>query len=161
MRYVIGLIFVLALGAMPLVACGEDACQSDGDCDDGRECSEDYCVDGNCAYNLAPCPCQAPLSDYCTGSDCPNWSESVANAMAFCGACEFPHAVAGRCGDFGYVRTVCGPYGPNITEYFDAMADLVAAARWDDNATWCGFAFTIEYGPVPDCEQEAEQILCE
>jgi len=43
MRYLVGFVlFLLALGTLRLVGCG-DPCWSDSDCDDGNPCTNDIC----------------------------------------------------------------------------------------------------------------------
>jgi hypothetical protein len=138
----------------------ESPCQEDDDCDDGTECSADICFEGECHNEFSSCPCEAPLSDYCAGSDCPTWDEAVALAET----CD-PHwrAVAGRCGDFRYIETNWGL--DRSFRYFDASGVLVALVGCTDcNCIACGpghDAFCIHYGPVPECELQLEQILCE
>jgi hypothetical protein len=44
-RRVLGLVFVCALSLMPVLGCSEEEpeCRTAEDCDDGNECTEDYC----------------------------------------------------------------------------------------------------------------------
>ena len=138
----------------------ESPCEEDAECDDGRECTADVCYEGRCVNEASSCPCEAPLSDYCEGSDCLSWDEAVA-AAATC----MPHwrAVAGVCGDFRYITTYWGY--DDSTQYFDATGELVARIGCTDcNCIECGpghDAFCIHYGPIPECEKQEEQVLCE
>lgn len=138
----------------------ESPCEEDAECDDGRECTADVCYEGRCVNEASSCPCEAPLSDYCEGSDCLSWDEAVAAAAT----CE-PHwrAVAGVCGDFRYITTYWGY--DDSTQYFDATGELVARIGCTDcNCIECGpghDAFCIHYGPIPECEKQEEQVLCE
>lgn len=138
----------------------ESPCEEDAECDDGRECTADVCYEGRCVNEASWCPCEAPLSDYCEGSDCLSWDEAVA-AAATC----VPHwrAVAGVCGDFRYITTYWGL--DDSTQYFDATGELVARIGCTDcNCIECGpghDAFCIHYGPIPECEKQEEQVLCE
>ena len=53
MRNFLRVLCVCALGVVPLVGCGEAApCQSDKDCDDQNECTNDTCdtTTGSCFY---------------------------------------------------------------------------------------------------------------
>ena len=80
MRYLFGFICVCALGAMPLVGCGEDEseCQQTHQgrpgnlplswhCDDEDECTHDLCPEGECMYEPVDCTdrdlydCEIPL----------------------------------------------------------------------------------------------------
>ncbi|MFA9469941.1 MAG: hypothetical protein ACERNK_05155 [Deltaproteobacteria bacterium] len=139
----------------------ESACRDDDDCDDGRECSVDRCIEDSCYHGLADCPCEAPLSDYCTGSDCQTWDDAVADLSESCD--PYRRADAGRCGDFRYIETYWGLDA--ATRYFDASGALVARVGCTDcNCIECGpghDAFCIHYGPVPDCALQLEEILCE
>jgi hypothetical protein len=139
----------------------ESTCQNDDDCDDGTECSRDVCIEGSCHHALASCPCEAPLSAYCTGSDCSTWDDALADLSESCN--PYWRADAGRCGDFRYIETYWGL--DSGIRYFDASGVLVAGAGCTDcNCIACGpghDAFCIHYGPVPECEPQLEEILCE
>ena len=53
MRYFVGFVlFLLALGTLRIVGCGEDgpSCENDRDCDDGNECTDDRCSGGVCYF---------------------------------------------------------------------------------------------------------------
>ena len=106
-----------------------------------------------CPPGLPPCPtdtdCVAPLSDYCAGSECPTYSEAVAEAE-----CDGYWEV-GTCGDFLHVWHRWG-FGDHSVEYFDASGALVASEVWADYNAYCdGTSFSIFFGPVPDCQREA------
>jgi hypothetical protein len=51
MRYLVGFVFVPALGTLRLVGCGDEAeCGRDDDCDDRSVCTVDRCLnDGVCS----------------------------------------------------------------------------------------------------------------
>ncbi len=162
MRYLLGFLCVCALGVVPLLGCSENPCQSDDDCDDGRECSEDVCVAGACRHELEFCPCEAPLSVYCAGSECPTWDDAIGD-LSSCNpyitdAVDFDiwRAEVGRCGDLRYIQA--SGEGDGATWYFDASGALVAhSAGTDCPCVECSsgrFAFAIYYGPVPNCERE-------
>jgi hypothetical protein len=163
MRYLFGFLCVCALSVVPLVGCSEATrtCQSHEDCDDGRECSAEYCIDGLCRNDLTLCPCEAPLSDYCSGSDCPTWDQLIVDVLESCPEVQF--AEAGRCGDSQYVERSRPTYRSPI-EYFDASGILVAVRICSDADEFqCApghTAFCIEYGLVPDCERKPEKVLC-
>jgi hypothetical protein len=138
----------------------ESPCEEDAECDDGRECTADVCYEGRCVNEASWCACEAPLSDYCAERDCLSWDQAVAVAET----CQ-PHwrAVAGECGDFRYITIYWGL--DDSTQYFDASGELVARIGCTDcNCIECGpghDAFCIHYGPVPECEKQEGQILCE
>ena len=63
MRYFVGfLLFLLGVGVVRLVGCGEAAeCQTAADCDDQSVCTDDSCRQGSCAY----IPVTEPLTLQC------------------------------------------------------------------------------------------------
>ena len=72
MRYLVGLVCLLALGFMPVMGCtdgGAISCEDDVDCpDDNNACTEDYCENnGLCVY--MPVECTADFND-CTVEVC-------------------------------------------------------------------------------------------
>jgi hypothetical protein len=142
MRYLFGVLCVCALGVVPLVGCSETT--GDGDC-------IDLGWDSDC--------CQAPLSDYCEGSDCPSWDQAVADAEEFGrggGRCYDWEAYSGPCGDLGYI--FIGGLGGTI-EYFDAAGALVAVEFYDDVPDFCDeTSFNIWFGPIPDCTRDPLNI---
>lgn len=156
MRCFLGLLCVCSV---PLAGCSEPAgraCQTRDDCDDRRECSDDFCEDGICRHHTVRCPCEAILTDYCVGSECPTSDESVANAEEFAAAhsCREVTAGAGRCGDCRYVWSGY-LFGPVTYEYYDAAATLVVVRICSETNEFCGrSALCIEYQQVPDCERE-------
>lgn len=166
MRYLIGFVCVCVLGLVPMVGCssGNGKCQSDGDCNDGRECSEDYCSDGACGHNLVRCPCEAALSDYCTGDECPTRDQAIVDALESCPTVWL--AEAGRCGEgndiFDYVDSQSSYQSE--TQYFDTTGTLVAVTECTDcDCFFCSDgrrALCINYGPVPDCERRPDKVLC-
>jgi len=106
------------------------------------------CPPGRLPPYLTDAGCVASLSDYCAGSECPTYSEAVAEAE-----CD-GHWEVGTCGDFRYVRLTYG-FGDGNVEYFDALGALVAREHWTDvNSHCCGASFSVSYGPVPDCQRE-------
>ena len=108
-------------------------------------------------------PCQAPLSSYCSGSDCPNWDEAVADAMEFAaGNCNGDwSASSGKCGEYVYVLKVIG-IGSSITQYFDASGVLVAVREQSDTPNSCNdSSFEFWYGPTLDCELERVDDFCD
>jgi len=141
----------------------ETACQSDDDCDDRTECSADLCIGGSCRHDLAFCPCEAPLSAYCAASECPAFDEAIADAEASCERDPWGRAEVGQCGEYQFVAGYFG-IGSSWVSYFDALDTLVARSGCTDcNCIACSpghDAFCIHYGPVPDCKQELEQVLC-
>jgi hypothetical protein len=136
------------------------SCRSGDDCDDGRECSGDWCDEGSCRYELSHCPCEAPLSELCERSDCPSWDDAVASTSC---TPTFFLVDVGRCGDFRYIGTYWG-YDDAI-DYFDASGTMVAGSQCTDTPSMaCSpghSAFCIHSGPVPDCERQREEILCQ
>jgi len=94
MRYLVGFVFVLALGVMPVVGCGEETaepCVEHEECDDGNPCTNDYCfgavVSMRYCKNL-PISCDATLP----------WPYESECATAEYDACD-PEAPEGRvCG---------------------------------------------------------------
>jgi hypothetical protein len=127
MRYMFALLCVCALRVVPLVGCSEPT--RDG----GSE------------------PCQAPLSDYCEGSECPTWDEAVANAEeCFPEYFEVRLAQYGPCGDLKYVEA--WGWFWEINDYFDASGALVATYIGADTPIYCDDTSSdIWYGPIPDC----------
>ena len=107
-------------------------------------------------------PCQAPLSSYCSGSDCPNRDEAVADAMEFAaGNCNVDLSVSsGQCGEYVYVLKVIG-IGSSITQYFDVSGVLVAVRKQSDTPNSCNdSSFEFWYGPTLDCELELVENFC-
>jgi len=72
MRCLVGFVFVLALGVMPLVGCREvpPECRVAGDCDDQNACTDDKCNARSCDYipNDALCDFDG-LDDFYGGLD--------------------------------------------------------------------------------------------
>ena len=138
----------------------ERPCEEHDECVDDRECTGDVCYEGRCLNDASWCPCEAPLSVYCERAECRSWDEAVAVAETC-----LPHwrAVAGECGDFRYITMYWG--FDESTQYFGASGELVARFGCTDcNCIQCGpghDTFCIHYGPVPECEKEGEQLLCE
>jgi hypothetical protein len=64
-QWVVLVLFLFALGTLRVVACGEESCVEDEDCDDGNPCSRDYC------YSYDP---DAPLCE-AVHSHCSHFSE--------------------------------------------------------------------------------------
>jgi hypothetical protein len=107
-------------------------------------------------------PCQAPLSSYCSGSDCPTWDQAVADAKEFAaGSCNVDwSASSGRCAGYLYVLKVIG-IGSSITQYFDASGVLVAVRSQSDTPNSCDdSSFEFWYGPTLDCELELVDDFC-
>jgi hypothetical protein len=42
-HWLVLILFLLGLGTLRVVACGEDSCVEDDDCNDGNPCTKDYC----------------------------------------------------------------------------------------------------------------------
>jgi hypothetical protein len=134
-RYLVGLFFVLTLGVM---GCSETT---------GTGGSGGTGGVGGC-NDLWGC-CQAPLSDYCEGSECQTWDEAIAKAEE-CAYFETLLAQYGPCGDLKYVY-VRGWFW-EFTDYFDASGELVARYETGDQPTFCDeTSGDIWYGPIPDC----------
>jgi len=106
--------------------------------------------------------CQAPLSDYCSGSACPTWDEAIADAREFAaGNCNGDwSASSGRCGEYLYVLKVTG-IGTSTTQYFNASGVLVALKEETDTPSYCNeTSFDLWYGPILDCELEQGENFC-
>jgi len=150
MRYLFGFLCVCALGVAPLVGCSE---------------AEGIGGHGG-AGGIGGEVCQAPLSDYCEGAECPTWEEAVAQAdeLGAAGAprCEDSTGTpmqlySGPCGDLGYISWSNWFWG--YDEYFDASGTLVAAASHDDVPGFCDeTSWKIWYGPIPNCERDPSNI---
>jgi hypothetical protein len=137
-----------------------------------REVLMHYLVRFSCAFGLALLPafgcgpdgCQAPLGDYCQGSDCPTYEESLADAQEYAQQrCDDPFndATFGQCGDFRYVWRLVG-IGSGTVQYFDASGALVAVRQHSDTPMSCDEdSFERWYGPVLDCEPEAAGNFCD
>jgi hypothetical protein len=145
MRYLFGFVCVCALGMMPLVGCNE---------------AEGIGGHGG-AGGIGGEVCQAPLSDYWEGAECPTWEEAVAHAEELGAAggpdCEDDTGArmqlySGPCGDLGYISW--GNWHWGYDEYFDASGKLVAAYGEGDTPIACdgdGTSRGIWYGSIPDC----------
>lgn len=164
MWFLIRWMCVLALGLAGCGSSGPKACDTADDCDDGIECSQDGCRDGLCQHDFSWCPCEAPLSDYCAPSECPTLEEAIADMQATCEMFPWGGADTGQCGGHAYVAGYFGT-GSSSVFYFDNSGTLVARrACTDCNCIECSDgreAFCIEYGPVPDCELEVGEVVCE
>jgi hypothetical protein len=128
----------VALALVPLVACGDGGVRRDGHC-------------------------QAPLSDYCEGSDCPTWDEAVADAEEFAreNCAESKRAWVGLCGELRHVGRVTG-IGTAAIQYFDDSGGLVAVQVQTDTPSYCrDTSFNLWYGQILDCELVQTQDLCE
>jgi hypothetical protein len=144
----------------------EVACLTHRDCDDGLACSFDVCRRGFCEVMMLMCPwCEVPLSDYCTGEDCPNWDEALAEAIE---QCEQPDPrlasiALGYCEGLRYLSTTV--VYDNYTQYFDSSGSIVAYTRCTDcPCIKCPSGgrpgtFCINYGPIINCKGEPEEIL--
>ena len=158
MRYVLGFLCVCALGTVALVGCGETAGDggSGGSAGDGGGSGAGGCNDGfDC--------CQAPLSDYCEGSECQTWDEAVAWAEKWGRSqdCLEFEVYSGPCGDLRYItsgtRFAAGFWQGVV--YFDDAGALVAVERVEDVFIFCDdTSFNIWYGPIPDCERDDSNI---
>lgn len=134
-----------------------------------------YLVRFSCACAVALLPalgcgsggrngCQAPLGDYCQGSDCPTYDEAVADAEEYAQQfCDWPtrQGGVGRCGDLRYVLRNVG-IGAGSIQYFDATGALVAVTTYTDTPSYCrDTSFDLWYGPAPDCELEPGEYFCD
>jgi hypothetical protein len=174
MRYLFGFLCVCALGIVPLIGCTDPSGQggSGGSAGSGGMGGNGGAAgtggmggDGGSGGTGGEI-CQAPLSDYCEGSECPTWEEAVAQAEEL-GAAGGPRCeddtgtgmqlYSGPCGDLGYISWSNWFWG--YDEYFDASGTLVAAAYHDDVPDFCdGTSWEIWYGPIPDCERDRSNI---
>jgi hypothetical protein len=140
MRWLVAVVLALAVVAtVRLIGCGETT---------GMGGSGGTGGVGGC-NDLSGC-CQAPLSDYCEGSECPTWDEAIAKAEE-CAYFETLLAEYGPCGDLRYVY-VRGWFW-EFTDYFDASGALVARYGGGDQPFECDGTSSIDiwYGPIPDC----------
>jgi hypothetical protein len=70
MRYLFGLLCVCALGAMPMLGCGDEGpeCRTAQDCDDGRPCTYDRCdSEGQCYFPDKPDGTDCWVGRWCLG----------------------------------------------------------------------------------------------
>ena len=112
----------------------------------------------------SPHGCQAPLSDYCQGPDCPTYEEAVAEAkeyaLQFCDWISKEGGV-GQCGDLQYVLQNTGT-GTGSIRYFDRSGTLVAIWKYTDTPSYChDTSFDFRYGPVLDCKLEPAEYFCD
>ena len=72
MRYLVGFVFVLVLGVVPLVGCSETIpeCRIDKDCSDQSECTEDRCNGGVCENTAVEDGTACERSTECTVAAC-------------------------------------------------------------------------------------------
>jgi len=115
MRYLVGFTLVLALGVMPLVGCSEaPECQSDKDCDDQNECTEDMfdSVRGSCVYTpYDDIPCDnltgVCIDGICQGNPCDDGNECTDGQYNYGdGSCSYI-PLTGRPCDWNAVAGVC------------------------------------------------------
>jgi hypothetical protein len=145
MQYSVGFVLVLALG---VAGCSE----SSGGGGTGGDCNPAW--DRDC--------CQAPLSDFCEGSECPTWEDEVAWAEEHASRCYAfeRYLYSGPCGDLRYItsgNTAVSSWGS--TSYFDDSGALVALRLHDDIFNYCDeTSFYIWYGSIPDCEPDRSNI---
>jgi hypothetical protein len=74
MRWFVALVFVLALGTLRIVGCGETEpepeCYDHWECDDSNECTVDRCTDESvCAHEAVPDPAERAVSRCLLASD--------------------------------------------------------------------------------------------
>ena len=109
-HWVVLVLFLFALGTLRVVACGEESCVEDEDCDDGNPCSRDYC------YSYDP---DAPLCEtvhsYC--------SHSQADDGTSCGSGKV--CVDGVCGENLCKDVVCDdePCSTGNCDYVDGLCN--------------------------------------
>ena len=89
MRYMLGVMCVLALWAIP-VGCGDEGgCESSADCTDGNPCTYDRCVDGQCSFPNKPDGTSCPRDCLMGSGECRNGECST----CVVDACSLVHGV--------------------------------------------------------------------
>jgi hypothetical protein len=93
--------------------------------------------------------CSRPLSDYCSGAECPTFEETVADIA------WLPDTIE-ACGD---TRLIWGEvnFETRSIRYFDDSGALVAADDCDWHDEGCRITL---YGPVPSCPEVSRGHLC-
>jgi len=127
MRYLFGFLCVCALWLVPLVGCSDDApggCQSNAECDDQNECTDDRCVDGSCDHIPVSygTPCQFGSLD---PTSC-----SQEHRICVSGVCENnPCDDGNECTEDSYVRLT--------SDCMHSPCDGFFACDWNGEPGYC------------------------